>query len=263
MKRAVYGVPYLGSKNTIAKDIIAALPAGKRLVDLFAGGCAITHCAMDSGKWEKVLNNDLYPLRGQTLFKKAAAGEYLKDDYCRIVGHDEFYEKRFVESHITAIWGWNFTHAYIGRPFEKFCRENDITDIRQLEGMKGIDPHYRLPLSYLKRLRNLAGLDLSKVEFAKMDYAEFRHEEGDVVYCDPPYKNTDHRYGMRFDSERFWEWVRTRDYPVYVSEYAAPSGFRVVWSRSKGTLTSPDDPKIGSKGVATRTENIYLLEKWA
>lgn len=244
-KKQTYGVPYLGSKNTLVKNILEVLPAGDRFVDLMAGGCAITHCAMDSGKWEKVLNNDLYPLRGQTLFRNAAAGEYLKDDYCRIVGHDEFYEKRFVESHITAIWGWNFTHAYIGRPFEKFCQENGVTDIRQLEGMKGIDPHYRLPLSYLKRLRNLAGLDLSKVEFAQMDYADYEHQDGDVVYCDPPYKNTDHRYGMRFDSERFWEWVRTRYYPVYVSEYNAPPGFSIIWHKTKGTLTSPDETRIG------------------
>lgn len=41
-----YGVPYMGSKNRIAKDIIAKLPTGKRFVDLFAGGCAITHAAI-------------------------------------------------------------------------------------------------------------------------------------------------------------------------------------------------------------------------
>lgn len=31
------GVPYQGSKNAIAKDIIGILPRGKRFVDLFAG----------------------------------------------------------------------------------------------------------------------------------------------------------------------------------------------------------------------------------
>lgn len=165
----------MGSKNTIAKDIIAALPTGRRLVDLFAGGCAITHCAMDSGKWEKVLNNDIYPLRGQTLFKKAAAGEYLKDDYYRIVGHDEFFEKRYVEPHITAVWGWNFTSSYIGRPFEKFCEENNIKDLRQFEGMKNFNKNFRIPLSSLKRLRNLAGLDVSNVEFTQEDYADYEH----------------------------------------------------------------------------------------
>lgn len=54
-----YGIPYLGSKNRIAKDIIEVLPRGKRLVDLFAGGCAITHCGMLSGKWKEFLVNDI------------------------------------------------------------------------------------------------------------------------------------------------------------------------------------------------------------
>lgn len=63
-KKQTYGVPYSGSKNKLAEDIIALLPKGKRLVDLFAGGCAITHCALLSGKWESILSNDLCPLRG-------------------------------------------------------------------------------------------------------------------------------------------------------------------------------------------------------
>ena len=39
-----YGVGYVGSKNTIAADIVNILPKGNRLVDLFGGGGAITHC---------------------------------------------------------------------------------------------------------------------------------------------------------------------------------------------------------------------------
>lgn len=61
-KKQTYGVPYQGSKNRIAEDIIALLPAGKRFVDLFAGGCAMTHAAILSDKWGRVLCNDKYPL---------------------------------------------------------------------------------------------------------------------------------------------------------------------------------------------------------
>lgn len=63
-KKQTYGVPYRGSKNKLAEDIIALLPKGKRFVDLFAVGCAMTHCALLSGKWESILSNDLCPLRG-------------------------------------------------------------------------------------------------------------------------------------------------------------------------------------------------------
>ncbi|MBQ2336255.1 MAG: DNA adenine methylase, partial [Victivallales bacterium] len=39
----LYGLPYMGSKSDIAKQIVDILPAADTLVDLFAGGCAITH----------------------------------------------------------------------------------------------------------------------------------------------------------------------------------------------------------------------------
>lgn len=54
-----YGISYCGSKNRLAKDIVNILPEGKRFVDLFCGGCAITHCAMLSGKYDQFLINDL------------------------------------------------------------------------------------------------------------------------------------------------------------------------------------------------------------
>ena len=43
--RKNYGLPYQGSKNQIAEDIIDFLPSGNRLVDLFGGGGSISHCA--------------------------------------------------------------------------------------------------------------------------------------------------------------------------------------------------------------------------
>ena len=53
-----YGVGYVGSKNTIAADIVNVLPKGERLIDLFGGGGAITHCATLSNKWNTVVYNN-------------------------------------------------------------------------------------------------------------------------------------------------------------------------------------------------------------
>ena len=88
-----YGVPYQGSKSRIAKDIIEQLPTGKRFVDLFAGGCAMTHAAILSQKYEKFLCNDLYP-HGVNLFKNALNGEYSKPEYLRWVSREEFFAKK-------------------------------------------------------------------------------------------------------------------------------------------------------------------------
>lgn len=49
-----YGFPYKGSKNKIAGQLLAQLPSGKRFVDLFGGGGAMSHCAILSGKYESL-----------------------------------------------------------------------------------------------------------------------------------------------------------------------------------------------------------------
>ena len=48
-----YGVPYMGSKNKIAPWIVEHLPRAEVLVEPFAGGCAITHCALEAGAFER------------------------------------------------------------------------------------------------------------------------------------------------------------------------------------------------------------------
>lgn len=56
---AKLGVPYQGSKRRIAAKIVDLFPAAPVLVDAFAGGCAVTHAALLSGKFDKVIANDL------------------------------------------------------------------------------------------------------------------------------------------------------------------------------------------------------------
>ena len=53
----------------------------------------MTHCAALSGKYDKVLCNDLYPC-GSNLFKNALNGEYRKPEYLRWVSREEFFAKK-------------------------------------------------------------------------------------------------------------------------------------------------------------------------
>src|SRR5574344_2742946 len=70
-----FGIPYQGSKGDIAIDIINQLPRGKRFVDLFGGGFAMSDCAIKSKKYDSVLYNELHPLL-PPLIKKAINGDY-------------------------------------------------------------------------------------------------------------------------------------------------------------------------------------------
>ena len=50
-----YGLPYKESKNSIAKWVVDELPKADVFVDLFCGGCAITHRALLSGKYKQFI----------------------------------------------------------------------------------------------------------------------------------------------------------------------------------------------------------------
>lgn len=54
-----FGVPYQGSKSKIAEWVVGLLPPATHLYDLMAGGCAVSHCAMLSGKYKEVHVNDI------------------------------------------------------------------------------------------------------------------------------------------------------------------------------------------------------------
>lgn len=60
------------AKNCI--KIVNALPSADTLVDIFAGGCSITTCASFSGKWNKILCNDIYASAIE-LFKNCLGGK--------------------------------------------------------------------------------------------------------------------------------------------------------------------------------------------
>lgn len=82
-----------------------------------------------------------------------------------------------------------------------------------------------------------------------MSYENYEHQEGDVVYCDIPYKsaqNTSCKY-MRipFDYDNFWDWARTRDFPVYVSEYQGPDDFEVVFQKNIPKLAGGNGGRNG------------------
>ena len=82
-----YGLPYKGSKNRIAKKILDVLPAAPVLYDVFCGGCAITHAALLSGKYSRVVANDLNGMIPHA-FEKALRGGFRNED--RWISHEEF-----------------------------------------------------------------------------------------------------------------------------------------------------------------------------
>ena len=82
-----YGLPYKGSKNRIAKRLGALLPSAEVFYDVFAGGCAMTHWALLSGKYQAVVANDINGMI-PAAFQKAITGGFKNED--RWISREEF-----------------------------------------------------------------------------------------------------------------------------------------------------------------------------
>lgn len=97
-----YGIPYRGSKNTIAKRIIDLLPRADTFVDLFAGGCAMTHCAMGSGKYRNFIANDIGD--APQLFANAIAGKYRDERHW--ISREDFFALKDSDPYIRLCWSF-------------------------------------------------------------------------------------------------------------------------------------------------------------
>lgn len=108
-----YGLPYKGSKNSIAKWVVSHLPGSHTFVDLFAGGCAITHAAMLSGKFEQFIVNDIteYP----QVFRDAVAGMYR--DERRWISREDFSRLKDSDPYVRLCWSFgNDMKTYLYAP---------------------------------------------------------------------------------------------------------------------------------------------------
>ena len=112
--RKNYGLPYMGSKNKLAEEIVNFLPQKKVLVDLFGGGGAISVCASQSGKYEKIIYNELNTLIAET-FQKALNGDY--ENERRWVSREEFEKLKKTDGYVAICFSFsNNCNTYMYGP---------------------------------------------------------------------------------------------------------------------------------------------------
>lgn len=98
-----YGLPYKGSKNKLAERIVRLLPRRTNLVDLFCGGCAISHAALLMGKFEHIYINDINWMC-PTLFMDALQGKYANDT--RWISREDFFRLRDTDPYVAMVWSF-------------------------------------------------------------------------------------------------------------------------------------------------------------
>ena len=187
MKR--YGIPYKGSKNGIAEWVVDILPEADNLYDLFAGGCAVTHCAMESGKWENYIINDIEPGIVQ-LFKDAINGKLANEE--RWISRETFEMFKDTDPYIRYVWSFgNNGREYLYAPeIERFKKHLHFMFFAKTP--EEAQTHWRAfvkefdLVERLQRLQRLKGLEAHAGY-----YRDINVKPNSVIYCDIPYVNTE------------------------------------------------------------------------
>lgn len=258
----------MGSKNLIAERLVSQFPRAEYFVDLFAGGCAMTHAAFLSGKFKKFICNDL-DFRGVELFKQAVSGKFKNEN--RWISRDDFYKLKDSDLYVRFCWSfgnnqkdylyskqrerqkralhyailfddWVEFYELFPDIYNEVAKEIlFVTDVKtrysiirrcfasqKMQRLKRLES-----LESLERLQSLERLEsLQSIETIKMDYRKVVIPYDSVVYADPPYKGKK-SYSVKFDSDLFFDWCRNQNFPIYISEYDAPKDFKAVFEINK------------------------------
>lgn len=116
------GLPYMGSKSKIAEKLLSEIikrnSEAEIFIDLFAGGCAMSHAAMINGAFKKVYANDIN--KAPQLFKDVIDGKYR--DNKQWISRDEFFKLRDTDEFVKSVWTFgNNGNSYLyGKHLEPF-----------------------------------------------------------------------------------------------------------------------------------------------
>ena len=116
-----YGLSYKGSKNALVEKLIPLFPKRTNFYDLFCGGCAVTHAAMLSGRFQNFTINDIDPLLPQ-LFWDATHGKYKNES--RWISREDFEKSKDTDGYIKFSWsfgnnGRNYLYSKEIEPWKK------------------------------------------------------------------------------------------------------------------------------------------------
>ena len=275
------GLPYKGSKNSIAQKIVDALPSGESFCDACCGGGAILMASALSGKYARVTGYDVNEAIVGLI--RATMIDFGTIDYehdLPSVDRKAFFEAR---NRSAGISDWLVRYCYSfgtdGQTFlwsdemhERFrliedaIRGNTLDERARalqelanckaaIELMPRVDPFVRL-----RRITNVEQTMMSRKTTTRIDVEvksmfDVDYEPFDVIYFDPPYKSTKGYFKIKFDYSAFEKLItrlRNEGKRVFVSEYSQPTdGFTCVAEFSKQVL-------INKTGNTAAVERLYF-----
>ena len=119
---AKYGMPYKGSKNKIADKIISVLPSAEYFVDLFGGGGAMSDCAAQSRKYDKVIYNEIEPVIAKG-FEMAVKGKFKGEK--RWISREDFFRLKDTDPYVAICWSF-------GNDLKTYLYGKDIEPVKKI-----------------------------------------------------------------------------------------------------------------------------------
>ena len=259
-----YGLPYKGSKNSIAKWIISQLPTAETFVDLFFGGGAVTHAALLSGKYKRFIINDIDE-RLPKLFLECAYGKHTVDNHPEWISREDFHRLKDSDAYVALVWSFgNNGKDYIyGEDIEQFKHDyheavyfGDLSGLRRY-GYKltpsTVKTVYGRYLDYQRQIKQqMPNIQLEvatrQIEIERLQslqslqsygtsYEDVPIPSNSLIYCDIPYADTNCGKYDGFKHDLFYEWALQQD-NIFISEYGMPSNFIEIANTEKVILSS-------------------------
>lgn len=269
----------MGSKSGIAEWVISKLPPADVFVEPFAGGCAVTHAAILSGKYKRIIFNDITD--STQVFLDAIRGRFKNED--RWISREDFKRLKDTDPYVRLCFSFGNdqrTYAYgdiepykrafhyavvfqdldpfkeLGIPIPKSVVRSDNRKSRRLSVKRYIKWARGNSIGSLQSLQSLERLE--RLQNYQGDYRDIPipTKESCVIYCDPPYRGTA-GYLNKFDFGEFDDWCMAHKDNLFISEYNMPKDFRMISAIGKRSmLASNGCGKIKTEGLWVH-EDVY------
>ncbi|WP_333615643.1 DNA adenine methylase [Bacteroides pyogenes] len=240
---------YMGSKRSIAKDILPimldGMDIGDYFIDAFCGGCnvidkvpnTINRIANDNNKY-------LIEMWKMLVTHHWLAPKYIsRETYKTYRDIYNLLKRSGKDSPSDALIGWyGFMGSFNGRFFAGYSGHDVI-----IKGGKSRDYISESINNILTQKENLKGVDFRCGDY---DTLTLPSPAQTVIYCDIPYKGTtQYSTSKNFDYNKFYNWCRKKHsdgYRIFISEYQMPNDFKCVWQRQ---VTNAINQNITKKPV--------------
>ena len=280
-----YGLPYMGSKSKIAEWVVSNLPSADIWIEPFAGGCAVTHAAILSGKYKHFIINDITD--STKTFIYAIKGGFKNEN--RWISREDFFRLKDTDPYVRICFSFGNdqrTYCYGDiEPYKRAFHYAVFNDFKPFAELRILIPDCVLngcKNTYEKRLRikkfliqirkdkhagDLQSLErlerlqsLGNLQSLQGDYKTISipTDKSYVIYCDPPYKNTS-SYLDNFNHEEFYKWALKQD-NCYISEYNMPDSFVRIALKSELSLKAATGyRKMKEEGIWVSKENVNRM----